>query len=78
VAGQQPERIVGNAGSRSKENDRNGLVGDLIVAGIQVAAAGSDKAQAAVFNFKPPTFKPDQAMAVGVGNARLFKAEAAG
>jgi hypothetical protein len=67
---------MGNARSRTEKDDGNGLMGNLIVAWIEITTASSDKAQASVFDFEPTAIKPDQTVAVGVRDASFFKAQA--
>jgi hypothetical protein len=52
--------------------------GNLVVAGIEIPAAGSDEAQAPVFDFESTAIKPHQTVTVGVGNARFFETKASG
>ncbi|CAN5240417.1 hypothetical protein BH24PSE2_BH24PSE2_18490 [soil metagenome] len=50
---------------------------DLIIPSRQFTPADSDKAQAAILNLEAPTIQPNEAVPIGMGYARLFKAKPA-
>jgi hypothetical protein len=41
-------------------------MGDLIIAGLQFAPAGSNEPKTTIFNFEPTAIEPDQAMPIRV------------
>ena len=76
VARQQAQRVVGDAAARPEQDHGNRLVRDLVDARRQAVLA-TQKVQAAVDHAQLTTREPQQAVAVGVGDAGLFQPEAA-
>src|SRR5690606_27472484 len=66
VACQKAQCIVRDARTRPKQDNRKGLVRNLIIAGTQLTSAGGYETQASVFDLEAPPVQPDEAVAVAV------------
>jgi hypothetical protein len=73
---QDSQCIVGDAGTRPQKDQRDGLVRDLPIPPLHRATPGTKEAQAAIFNFKSPAIKIEQAMSKIMGYAGCFKTKA--
>ena len=74
----KPERVVAHRAAWTKEQDRDHLKWNGIVAPFKVAAPCRLKVKCAVFYRQVSAGEPDQAVAIGVRDACGFKSEAAG
>ena len=78
VARQDAQRVVADGGPRPEQDQGHALVGDGVDPGLEVGGLGSAEAQGTVLHRELTAGEPQQAVAVGLGDARFGQAQASG
>ena len=75
---EQAKRVMGDRGARPEEDHGEGLMGNLVIAGLEcrIGASRSHEAQAAILDLEATAIEPQKAVAIVMGHAGLVEAEA--